>query len=1214
MNFRYILTSLFLLFISSFSLGQIVTITPSTATGDDEVTLIYDAAQGNAGLVGEDKVYIHAGIITDAPDGTEWQYVIGNWGQDDGIGQMTKVTGEENKWQFTYTPTVRDYHSAPSSENIFRLSMVFRNADGSKKGEGTPGTINGGTVASNGDIYMNLVVESYISITSPSQNEFVLDLNESFPIKAEASATASTLALFVDEGSGFQEINNASQSTTIEADYTPAGSGTIRIKATATIDGNNVETIEEYTVVVSKPSPIADLPAGILNGINYHDGDDTKVTLSLLAPGKELVYVVGDFNNWEISEDYLMNVTPDGERFWLEVSNLVPEQEYVFQYWVDGIIKIGDPYCDKVADPWNDRFIPESVYPDLPDYNKTEFGIASVLQTGQTAFSWDASEDTYSRPELEDLVIYELLVRDFLGSHDYKDLVDTLGYLKSLGVNAIELMPIMEFEGNESWGYNPSYFFAPDKYYGSKNDLKTFIQTAHQEGFAVILDMVLNHAFGQNAMVMMYWNSDQNRPAADSPWFNEEPTHPFNVGYDFNHESLYTKDFVDSVNLYWISEYHFDGFRFDLSKGFTQTNNPTDVGKWGQYDQSRVDILSRMSDEIWGLDSDAYVILEHFAEDSEEQALKNLGMVTWGKMTDAYKDFLTVSNISSVGPFPYGKIAYMESHDEDRQKFFVDSGGRSQGAYDTRNFYTALDRMKLGGAFFFLVPGPKMMWQFQELAYDIDINFNGRTGNKPLPWGPDGLGYYEDTSRQKVFGTISALLQLRNENQQAFKLENFETGYTEPVVWYTVDHSDLELAAIGNFGLEATETIHRFTKTGTWYNFFTSEAFEVTEVDAAVTLQPGEFRIYVDRNTVSFPEEGIAGNFDPIITTDPSSFYQKESIKIIFDATQADPAGTSGLVGAEKVYMHSGVILDPESTTWSNTVGNLGADDGIGLMQKVSGESDKWEISLTPEDYYGVDANTRIFKIALFFRDANDDNRGKGLGGEDLIIHVGADPTADIVWTNPDPFGAKQQVTIFFDATLADPAGTEGLVGVDKVYMHSGIVTTGSTGTSWENVVGNWGQDDGIGEMTKVEGQDNQWQIKITPWLYYDVAEGTTVYRLGMVFRNADGSREGKAPGGNDIFINVSQVTAIEEDLEPMEGVLIYPNPAKEGINLRFPDTIAEKVLNIYSSRGELVETTEIPAGVKEMRYSTNSLLDGLYLFEFVNAHSKEVVRVMVRK
>ena len=213
MNFRSIILAFAILFSSSIAFAQIVTITPSSATGDDEVTLVFDATQGNAGLVGEDKVYIHAGIVTDAPDGSEWQYVIGNWGKDDGVGEMTKVTGEENKWEFTYTPTVREYHSAPSSENIFRLSMVFRNADGSKKGEGTPGNINGGTVASNGDIYMDLVVESYISITSPSQNELVLDVNEAIPIAAEASATASTLALSVDEGSGFQEIETASQTT-----------------------------------------------------------------------------------------------------------------------------------------------------------------------------------------------------------------------------------------------------------------------------------------------------------------------------------------------------------------------------------------------------------------------------------------------------------------------------------------------------------------------------------------------------------------------------------------------------------------------------------------------------------------------------------------------------------------------------------------------------------------------------------------------------------------------------------------------------------------------------------------------------------------------------------------------------------------------------------------------------------------------------------------
>ncbi|WP_332910852.1 alpha-amylase family glycosyl hydrolase [Algoriphagus boritolerans] len=77
-----------------------------------------------------------------------------------------------------------------------------------------------------------------------------------------------------------------------------------------------------------------------------------------------------------------------------------------------------------------------------------------------------------------------------------------------MGINAIELMPIGEFEGNLSWGYNPSFFFAPDKYYGTKNDLKRLIDEAHGKGIMILLDMVLNHAFGQNPMVRLYNDGD----------------------------------------------------------------------------------------------------------------------------------------------------------------------------------------------------------------------------------------------------------------------------------------------------------------------------------------------------------------------------------------------------------------------------------------------------------------------------------------------------------------------------------------------------------------------------------------------------------------------------------------------------------------------------------------------------------------------------------
>ena len=147
-----------LLLTISVAKAQIVSIQPSNANGDQEIKLIFDATQGDAGLVGASKVYIHSGVVTDSPTGIVWTFVKGNWGADDGIGLMTKVSGESDKWEITLSATAREYYGVPSGTNMFRLSMVFRNADGSSKGAGTPGTISGGEVASNGDIYMNLML------------------------------------------------------------------------------------------------------------------------------------------------------------------------------------------------------------------------------------------------------------------------------------------------------------------------------------------------------------------------------------------------------------------------------------------------------------------------------------------------------------------------------------------------------------------------------------------------------------------------------------------------------------------------------------------------------------------------------------------------------------------------------------------------------------------------------------------------------------------------------------------------------------------------------------------------------------------------------------------------------------------------------------------------------------------------------------------------
>src|SRR5690554_6577184 len=280
---------------------------------------------------------------------------------------------------------------------------------------------------------------------------------------------------------------------------------------------------------------VEELPANAADGTTFTNGGKT-VVFNLTAPDKESVHLIGDFNDWKADEQYRMRNTPDGKRWWIQLEDIDPAKEYRYQYLVDGELRIADPYAEKLLDPEHDSYIPQSSFPGSKAYpaRKTT-GIVSAFQSAEPAFSWKTGN--FKRPDKKDLVIYELLVRDFLEKHDYKTLTDSLNYLQRLGVNAIELMPVNEFEGNLSWGYNPSFYFAPDKYYGDKAMLKRFIDECHSRGIAVILDIVLNHSFGQSPMVQLYFDKQRNAPSADNPWFNTTPTHPYNVGYDFNHES-----------------------------------------------------------------------------------------------------------------------------------------------------------------------------------------------------------------------------------------------------------------------------------------------------------------------------------------------------------------------------------------------------------------------------------------------------------------------------------------------------------------------------------------------------------------------------------------------------------------------------------------------------------------------------------------------------
>ncbi|GAB2951957.1 hypothetical protein GCM10027048_16210 [Hymenobacter coalescens] len=829
-----------LLALTGAARAQVVTTNPAFFTAADPVTLTFDASQGNGGLNNfTGDVYAHIGVITNlSTTPSDWKYVkFTNFNAPDPSVQLTRVG--PNRYTLSITPNVRTWFNVPANEQILKLAMVFRNATGTQVGRATGG----------GDIFVDVAQSANLSvrITSPAPGPNPLFVSSGGAVSVTGVASqAATLTLSLNGTQVAQQAN----ATTLTGNVTPTQAGRNVVRLTATMGSTTAS--DSVIVYVRAAVATAALPAGVRDGINYLPGG-TSAVLVLTAPSKQFVYVLGEFNNWQPEQSAHMYKTPDGNQWWVQLNGLTPGREYAYQYLVDGELRVADPFAEKILDPSNDSFIPAVTYPNLKAYpaGRTT-GIVSVLQTNEPAYAWQVSN--FRKPAVSKLVIYELHLRDFIARHDYQTLIDTLGYLQRLGINAIELMPVNEFEGNESWGYNPSFHFAPDKYYGPKNELKRFVDEAHRRGMAVILDMVLNHAFGQNPMVQLYFAN--GKPAANSPWFNSDATHPFNVGYDFNHESPFTRSYSKRVMEHWLREYRMDGYRFDLSKGFTQTNNPNDVGAWGRYDQSRVNIWLDYNSYMRTVDPNAYVILEHFADNSEELVLSNAGMLLWGNLTHSYNEatmgYLPGSNFS-WGYYGSGNggrgwtqpnlVAYMESHDEERLMFKnITYGNQANPAHDVRSLPVALARNEAAAAFFFTVPGPKMIWQFGELGYDVSIDFNGRVGNKPILWN-----YYDQPARRKLYDVYRSLIELK-KTQPVF---DNPTSYSQQLsgAGKTIHLSDAtqKVTVVGNFDVTTTAVDPAFQQAGKWYNYFSGDSISVTNVNSLLTLQPGEYRVYTSQ-------------------------------------------------------------------------------------------------------------------------------------------------------------------------------------------------------------------------------------------------------------------------------------------------------------------------------------------------------------------------------
>ncbi len=868
------------LLITGLIFGQITyTINPNPFNETDQITLSVPGNQidESAWGVTNNSIYIWSWSLDLNYANSQDCPTNGSWDNSNELNKLA-YNSVTDTYSLTFTPT-----TFYNRTGIGRFGFLLKTKTGSS--QTSPDIfINVGT------LNLNLINPAANSLTSvPAGNAIAVtantNVNATFQLKANGTVVNST----------------SIPSTSYTYSYTVTADANMELIAT---DANLVAKNAGFILQVPRTVISQAIPAWIKQGINYNPADATKVGLALYAPFKNFVHVIGSFNNWTVDDTYLMRRdTTNPDLFWIELNGITPLQVYTFQYRTNDLKKVADPYSPQILSSYDDPYISAASYPGMPSFPAGQGFEVSMFKTGQTPYNWQVTN--FQRPDKEDLIVYELLVRDFTQEKTWQSLINKINYLKDLKINAVELMPVMEFEGNLSWGYNTSFHYALDKAYGTPEKFKEFIDLCHQNGIAVILDVAFNHATGRSPLVRL-WNIDPDGDgygdvAPNNPYFNTVPKHSYNVFNDFNHSSAATKYYVERTLQQWLGEYKIDGFRWDLTKGFTQNCSEFDEACTNAYQQDRVDVLKYYADRQWALDPNSYLIFEHLGADAEEQQWANYrvaegkGVLLWNNQNGPYNQntmgYKENSNFDRMDHELHGfnhmhGVGFGESHDEERLMFKNLAYGAVNGTYQVTNLNTALERMKTFGATFFTIPGPKMIWQFGELGYEFSINrcpdgtvHNGcRTDEKPIAFT---LGYDTNTGRKAIYNTWAQIINIRNAHPvfksrtytvESNNLANDPDGLITRIYVYDnlLTAGIKNVVVLANYNTTAKNVVPYFPYEGQWQNLMDNTILNVASTTAPITLQAGEFRIFGNyTGSLSVIDENAANKLSLQISDNP---------------------------------------------------------------------------------------------------------------------------------------------------------------------------------------------------------------------------------------------------------------------------------------------------------------------------------------------------------
>lgn len=436
--------------------------------------------------------------------------------------------------------------------------------------------------------------------------------------------------------------------------------------------------------------------------------EDGTFSFRVWAPNAKAVAMYGSFNDWKKNKK--VKLEPEDGGYWSVTTdklNAGDEYKYLIQTEGGDWLDRNDPYARVLT-------------------NSAGNAIVYVDQ-----FDWE--EDQFEIPTWNDLVIYEMHIGTFNVKEEgqpgtFASAIERLDYLKDMGINCVEVMPINEYAGDFSWGYNPAYPFAVEEAYGGPDEFKQFVKEAHRRGIAVILDVVYNH-FGPSDLGLWQfdgWSQDgkggiyfYNDWRSNTPWGDTRP--------DYGREEV--RHYIFQNALMWLEEYRCDGLRMDM---VPYIRNVYGDETPGNDIPEGFTLLKWINQTIRERHPNKLVVAEDlhsndFITDDVHDGGCGFGSQwdadfvhpvrkTLIAAEDAHRDMDAIVNAvyKKFSGDVFHRVIYTDSHDE------VANGSArlAEEAGNSFDDYYSMKKVGLGAALVMTAPGIPMLFQGQELLED----------------------------------------------------------------------------------------------------------------------------------------------------------------------------------------------------------------------------------------------------------------------------------------------------------------------------------------------------------------------------------------------------------------------------------------------------------------------------------------------------------------